>query len=150
MHQLMAERGEALQVAPVARRRRVDRADARPALHRRLVPLRAAEDVEEVLAPGERLARRVRLLHAIPHHRDAGIGRRRGGTAGQEKDEKKNSQASSIRPTSRPSAYLTPTMRPPSRAMSRNISASRPRVPNWLACAAIASILASMVSVTSM
>src|SRR5262245_2706758 len=72
VHELVAEGGEALQVALAARRRRVERAHARRALRRRLHAVRAAEDVEEVLAARERLAHRVRLLDPVPDHRDTG------------------------------------------------------------------------------
>src|SRR5688572_8335888 len=148
----MAEGREALRVELAAGRRRIDRAHARRAGRRGLGPVRAAEDVEEGLAAAQRLAHPVRILDAIPDHRDARLGCRRGRAARGKRGEHQGDQdlhPSSIRATSRPSAYFTPTMRPFRRARSRYISLSSPRAPNWLEWAAIDAILSSMVSLTS-
>src|SRR5574339_52790 len=152
VQELVAERGEALHVALAARRGRVDRAHRGRARLARLLAVRAAHDVEEVLAPGERLAHLVRLLDAVPHHRHVLAFLRQLRRAAVQDDGQRGEQkphATSSRPTSRPSAYFTPTMRPFRRATSRNSSVSSPRAPNWLACTSMACILSSMVSVTS-
>src|SRR5687767_1699081 len=122
MHELVPEGREALRIALGARLGRVDGAYARRALRHRLRPVRAAEDVEERLAAAQRLAHRLGILDPVPDDGDARIGRGCR-TAGKRKQDRgaqePHLQAKSMRPTSRPSAYFTPTMRPFRRAMSR-------------------------------
>src|SRR6185369_8680468 len=106
-------------VALVARRGRVDRAGALPAVR---APFRAAEDLEDLPPPRGVFAGRLHVVDLLPddlHRRRLLVFYRR--TAGDEEAEKKSRKphASNIRLTSRPSAYCTPSMRPFMRAMSR-------------------------------
>jgi hypothetical protein len=67
VHELMAKRRKALEIALVARHGRVDRAHAR-AVGFHFGPVRAAEDAEEFFTAREALAHGLHVFDAVPLH----------------------------------------------------------------------------------